>query len=253
LYSFHIVTTWKDKAVHSVRKRGVAGTIRHAGALCKSLLIQHCKRYFTRNPWNPWYRFLDRRYDRRFAVDTAGIEALPEIYARVGNDYSPTTRSTFFILLRQLDVDYTNFTFIDFGCGKVKCLLLAAELPFKQVIGIEFSPSLAGVAEDNLKSYRGKRRCSNFQVACTDAGEYAIPDEPAIYYFYDPFVAEVWAKVLENIRHSLATAPREIYIIYLDPSWKALLDEAGFLIPVKQTPLYCIYKTCGVQVDGSGG
>ena len=101
-------------------------------------------------------------------MDTSGIQALPEILARVSNDYSPTPRSTFFKLLRHLDVDYARFTFIDFGCGKGKVLLLAAELPFQRIIGIEFSPALARVAEENLKSYRGKRRCSNVQVTCAD-------------------------------------------------------------------------------------
>ena len=237
------MTKWKDKAVRSLRKRGVAGTVLHAIVLCKSRLVQLCNRYFTRNPWNPWYQFLDRRYDRRFAVDTAGVDILPETLAGGRNNaYSPVPHSTFFHVLRQIDVDYAKFTFIDFGCGKGKPLLLAAELPFKQIIGVELSPILARVAEENLKSYCGKRGCSNYQIACTDATEYAIPDEPGIYYFYDPFVAEVMAKVLENIRRSLAAAPREIYIMYLDPSWKALLDNSGFLMPLKQTARYCIYK-----------
>ncbi len=238
---------WQGKVVRSLKIRGGAGTILLAIAFCKSLLVKQCIRCLTRNPWNPWYQFLDRRYDRRFGVDTAGIDFIPAVLSlcESANVYSPTTRSTFVHVMRRLDIDHSRFVFIDFGCGKGKTLLLAAESPFKRVIGIEISPRLARIAEENIKSYNGKRACAEIGVVCTDATGYVSPREPAVYYLYDPFKRDVMAVVLENIQRSLVESPREIYIVYLEPSWQSLLDGAAFLVPVKQTSRYCIYRARG--------
>ena len=234
---------WKGRTVNSLRIRGVPGTVKHAIVICKLLLIHRWKLYFVWSPWNPWYCYLDKRFDRRFAVDTAGVSILPEHHADSRfNGYSPTPHSFFFRLLDQVDVDYSEFTFIDFGCGKGKVLLLAAQLPFKQIIGVELSSTLIRIAEDNLKSYRGTLRCKTIQLVRSDVRDFQIPEECAIYYFWDPFEAEPMQKVLQNIGSSLAAAPREIYILYFIPVHRKLLDEAGFLTRVKEASWYCIYK-----------
>jgi SAM-dependent methyltransferase len=231
----HVWTKWKGKALRSLRTRGLAGTLIFAAALAKRILCQR------------WTLYRDARFDQRFAVDTAGILYLPELQSdprfRYSNGYAPTPRSRFRRMMRRLDVDYSKFLFIDFGCGKGRVLVLAAELPFQQIIGIELSSQLIRVAEDNLRSYLGPRRCHTIQLACTDAGEFPIPGEPAIYYFYDPFQAEMMRKVLENIRRSLAATPRETYVLYFTPKHQHLLDECGFLTPIKQAPWYSIYKS----------
>jgi len=239
----HRVTEWKGRFVRSVKKRGLVGTTRLAITGSASFLIHQWKQCSTRNPWNPWYQFLDRLYDRRFAVNTAGIDLLPEISNPAVNAYSPPPlpRSTFVRVLRQIRVDHSKVVFIDFGCGKGKALLLASELPFKAIIGLELLPRLARAAEENVRTYRGPRKCTALQVACIDAVEYAIPNEPAICYFYDPFGADVMAKVLDNIRRSLAAAPRELVIFYLIPSHRHMMDNSGFLMPGLQTAEYCIY------------
>ena len=246
-------TTWKSKAVRSLEKRGVGGTIQHTAVLAKRLLMERCIRFHPWNAWNPWYRFLNQRFDRRFGVDTADHLRLPELHSdprfQYSEEYDPTPRFIFFRLLRQIHVDYSNFVFIDIGCGKGKVLLLASELPFQQIIGIELSSQLIQVAEDNLRNYlsRTGKRNDIVQLACIDAAEFQIPHEPAICYFYNPFGAEVMRKVLENIGLSLAAAPREIYVMYLYPVHHGLLDESGFLTPVTKTFWYAIYKASALS------
>src|ERR1035437_3134747 len=134
---------WKHRALSSVRKRGLVGTVIRVPWVAKQMLSARWDCYH----WdNPWYRYLDRRFDQRFAVNTAEVVELPELQSdprfKYAVDYGPTHRSIFFHMLRQLSVDYSKFVFIDFGCGKGKALLLAAELPFQQIIGIELSSKL---------------------------------------------------------------------------------------------------------------
>ena len=82
-------------------------------------------------------------------------------------------------------------------------------------------------------------------MECVNAAEFQFPREPVICYFYNPFQEVVLRKVLENMRRSLAAAPREIYILYLNPVHRCLLDDSGFLTPVKRTPWYSIHKASG--------
>jgi SAM-dependent methyltransferase len=241
---YDVWVRWNDKAVRSFRQRGVVGTVKRALAIVKD------------SP-RRWQQKRDELFDRRFGVDTAAPVVLPELQSdprfKYSGGYGPTPGSVFFRMLCQLGINYDKFLFIDFGCGKGKALLLAAELHFKQVIGIELSSKLIRVAEENLKTYRGGTRQRDvFQLVCMDAGEYPIPQEPAVYYFANPFQAEVMRKVLENIRCSLAAAPRESYVVYLEPVLQGLLDESGILTPIKQTSSYSIYKVAGMQCPVTG-
>jgi SAM-dependent methyltransferase len=261
-----LMTESKDRVARSVEKRGVAGTawlavlllikyliqepIRYGIHLIQRLiqhLITFWKRCSTRNPFNPWYQFLDRQYDRWCSVNTAGMDLLESIPDLDVNAYSPAPRSTFFLVLRQIEIDPSKFVFIDFGCGRGKPLLLASELPFKSITGIELSPDLVKTAEENLRTYRWRKRCKVIQVIHADAREYQMPNDPAICFFYDPFKADTMAQVLDNIRQSLAAAPRDLYILYILPKERHLMDQSAFLAPIKQTAGYCIYKAqaCG--------
>jgi SAM-dependent methyltransferase len=242
---------WEGKAVKSLRRRGTAGTIKHAAAALKHVLIQGLRRYFVVSPWHPLKLYLDKRFDRNFKVDTAGLVILPEVHADPRfNAYSPTPHSFFFHWLRQIKVDYSKFTFIDLGCGKGKVLLLAATLPFKEVIGVELSPKLLRIAENNLTTYRGKRQCKAIRLSCTDARNFELPAEPSIFYLFDPFEGELMEEVLQNIRRSLVAAPREIYILYYMAQHERLLYESGFLTPVKQSSGYCVYTAAEVNRFG---
>jgi SAM-dependent methyltransferase len=242
---YDVWVKWKDNAIRSLRRHGAVGTLKFSLALVRNRLSCH------------WRHFGNKLFDRRFAVDTAGTLILPELQYdprfKYANAYAPTPRSVFHRMLRRLGVDFGRFLFIDFGCGKGKALLLAAELHFKQIIGVELSPKLIRVAEENLKTYcRGTSERDIFQVVCVDAGEYPVPPEPAVYYFANPFQAEVMRKVLESIRQSHAAMPREGYIVYLDPVLQDLLDESGFLAPIKKSALYSIWKVTAALPPTSG-
>jgi SAM-dependent methyltransferase len=271
-----VVVGWKDRVVRSVNKRGVAATAWLAVLLLVKYLLQIpywyliemfgrlrrwripspapwfrslaalWERCTTRSPFNPYYQVLDRRYDRRFSVSTAGVQVLPEIIADPRfNAYGPCpiSRGEFFRVLRLIDVDYSQFLFIDYGCGKGKPLFLASELPFKGIIGIELTAPMARAAEENIKSYRGPQKCRSIEVVCGDALEYTPPPEPTIFYFCDPFVAEITAKVIGIIRQSVEAAPRQIFVVYVLPEHREVMDDSGFLKLVKECSGYCLYRS----------
>jgi SAM-dependent methyltransferase len=117
--------------------------------------------------------------------------------------------------LQALNIRHEDYTFIDFGCGKGRVLLVASEFPFQKIVGIEFAPPLAEVAQQNVKTYRShSRRCDDFAILCADATTYTLPKGPAVLYFYSPFTGGVMEQVVENIEASLQRHPRDLLVLF---------------------------------------
>lgn len=147
-----------------------------------------------------------------------------------GRNYAGTEPERFAAVLASLPISFEEFEFVDFGSGKGRVLLMASELPFKKIVGIEFSPELHAIARQNIAKYSspGQRRKS-IESVCMDFVEFELPPEPCVLYFFDPCEARVMNEVLERIRRSLRKNPRKIYLVYVAPSNERLLDCADFL------------------------
>ena len=97
-----------------------------------------------------------KAFEREHGVDIGGFIELRELDIASPNKdsgvrYGATTQEVFRQLIETLPILYHHeFTFVDFGSGKGAVLLYASEYPFKEVVGLEFSPELNEVAERNL-------------------------------------------------------------------------------------------------------
>jgi tRNA A58 N-methylase Trm61 len=155
--------------------------------------------FLTPAGWREW------RFDSIHGVHTSGRLALSQLGIDTPNavysaEYRPIPVREFLRIMAELDIDYSQRVFIDLGAGKGRALLLARRFPFKQVIGVEFSPELARVAQTNLSTNEDPaRRCHDVNVFCGDASEYAIPLEPAVIFLNNPFDGPVMARVVENL------------------------------------------------------
>src|ERR1700688_3075147 len=69
------------------------------------------------------------------------------------NDYAAIEPEHFSRVLADSRIAFEDFTFIDFGSGKGRALLLASEYPFRRIVGLEFSPELHLTAEENIARY----------------------------------------------------------------------------------------------------
>ena len=121
--------------------------------------------------------------------------------------------------LKNLNLDFSQFSFIDMGCGKGRMVIAASGFPFASVIGVEFSPALCRIAERNLATYRYLRRRSRcLRIVECDATEFTIPNTPCVFFFYNPFSFELFNVVIKNITSSYRGNPREIYLILVGMS-----------------------------------
>jgi hypothetical protein len=160
--------------------------------------------------------------------------------------YDASKLSVFRRALDALPIAKDEFTFIDFGSGKGKVVILASVLGFRRTIGVELSPDLHRIAVKNIwKLAKHQETAQTIELLCCDASEFVIPQGPLVCYFYNPFTAEVMEKIMANLRDSLRRTPRALFIVYLNPVWSKVLRSAPWLRPLVETRSYCVYETAG--------
>ena len=161
----------------------------------------------------------EKAYDWRHRVDTAGAAQIENLTVlgcngRHAVQYEPVFPSDFKSAIDNLDIDYSKFTFIDFGSGKGRALFLASELPFKRIIGVEFAKELHDIATRNIQSYRSRsQHCFDVTSMHVDAAEFQFPPEQLFLYFNNPFTESVMQRVIGNIVGSVEVIPREVYVM----------------------------------------
>lgn len=178
-----------------------------------------------------WHAALDAFWDIRHGTDTLKRVAPDEIQTdsinkRSSQAYGATRARPFVQLLNNLRLP-DDSVFVDFGSGKGRVLLIAAQYGFRRVVGIEFSAPLCEVARKNLELFRRRRAItSDVRVVHADVVQYVIEHDETVFYFFDPFSSEVLEKVLNNIRQSLTTHPRRIWVIYNSPQHRDVMERS---------------------------
>lgn len=215
----------------SLAKRGVPGTLKFGLVLIATRLreLVSGKRVSGRRTESV------EPFDERYGVDTAGIVRLGELRIAsdnwiYGQQYQPIGTPDFQSLLAPTGIDIASATFIDLGSGKGRAILLAMQLPFKRVVGVEFSKELNTIAERNLRVFpEGDRRCHDVSLCSGDAAQFVFPEGPLVIYLYNPFEAPVMRQVVANVAATYCADPRPIVILYFTPLHAGLWGGLDFL------------------------
>lgn len=190
-------------------------------------------------------RFGDIDFDCDHGVDTTwarlsvGVR-LREIFNE--RQYQPTVPDEFREIMERLDVDLSEYTFVDLGSGKGRALLLASEYPFRRIIGVEVQLDLHEIAERNIACFASPAQvCSDLESCVMDAREFEFPGDPLVVYLFNPFPEYVLTTVAENLRRSLARHPRPAVVIYNTPECGFVLNGALGLKRAITNDRYFIY------------
>ena len=73
----------------------------------------------------------------------------------------------------------------DYGSGKGRVLMLAAEYPFKRIVGVEFAKSLHDISQENVATLGSE--AGRIETFHADATEFDPPTDPLVLYFFHPF------------------------------------------------------------------
>lgn len=174
-------------------------------------------------------------FDLRHGVDTAGKIELTELKVpadmlRSGQSYQASSVREFTLMMRRLPISPGEFTFIDLGCGKGRVLMLASEMSFARIIGVEYSKELCATAEANHAALRrADLSYPVWELLNMDAGGYEFPSSPLVVYMWNPFDAEVMERVVARLEASLAQHPRPVYVAYLYPKQEACWQGSRLL------------------------
>lgn len=82
-------------------------------------------------------------------------------------------------------------------------IMAALHYPFKRIVGVEISPELNAIAQNNIEKNIKRLKCKHIELVSSDALKFEIPEDMTIAYFYSPFTGAIFKGVLENIRRSL--------------------------------------------------
>ena len=123
-----------------------------------------------------------------------------------------------------------EFTFVDVGSGMGRAVLLASELTFKAVVGVELHKELDRIARRNLAVWRkaGWSRAP-MKMIRGDAVEFQWPSGPCLAFLFNPFGAVVMRRLLKQMRKSFQGRPGELDILYVNNEQERVLErQAGF-------------------------
>jgi SAM-dependent methyltransferase len=108
-------------------------------------------------------------------------------------------------------------SFVDIGAGMGRAVLLAAEIPFRHVIGVELNPVLVNAAKRNLAVWRKSGRVqSPAKIVQADAVEFAYPAGPVLLFLFNPFGAVVMRRMLKNLAKVFADRPGKLDVLYVN-------------------------------------
>lgn len=188
-----------------------------------------------------------RLFDARHGLETNVVVPVSELrdvaenLARHAVHYEPSTLPKFERAMRAVAIDHKRFTFVDYGSGKGRVLLLAARYPFRKVMGVEMSRALHEQAGANIDAWlRRARLVAPIERICGDARDLPVPDGDLVAYFYNPFDELVLREVWSRLSAATAGTTRAMVVMYINPAHRKVFDEAK--------DLHCVYDDSAVLV-----
>jgi 16S rRNA G966 N2-methylase RsmD len=199
------------------------------------------------------HAFVDRAagnyYERHLGIDTYGyINPVDLGFTNTEfNAYIPIGYRAIYSVLERIPLEKSKSTFVDYGAGKGRAVVVAATLPFKRVIGIELSAALLEAAKNNVGKMRYKRAAS-VELYQMDATQYVVPKDVNMIFFYNPFKGQALKKVVDNIYDSYQQYPRKIYIIFFNNDhFEKVIANQNWIMRIYKKSFNSI-NTCGIYV-----
>jgi SAM-dependent methyltransferase len=190
-------------------------------------------------------RYGDVDYDWDHRVDTTGATVgwRDRLLGLLHSPYQPTDPALFQEMMSKLEIDFRQFIFIDIGSGKGRVLLMAADYPFRRIIGVELLPELHRIAQENIRNYKSdSQRCFTVESICGDALDFVFPAEPMVIYLFNPLPESRLFTALAKLERSVKQNPRAVFVLYHNPLLEHLLTASKWLSRISGTQQYSLYQ-----------
>ena len=160
----------------------------------------------------PVLRLIDILGDVSRGVKTESVIELEElgVNSALGHRYETTSYKTLKKVLSFSKKIRDFDSVVDIGCGYGRALLVAKEVGYSNLYGVEISEKLVEVCEENLR-----RRSVSAQLVCCDARDWKLPDNDLIIFLFNPFGKEILADLI----HKLVDNENRYLVIYANPKY----------------------------------
>src|SRR5579859_2628437 len=234
------------RLVRSIEANGVRGAIVHSIQRLFRSLKNHglrgtLNRAFIKAPVVPGVEAPEppHPFDLQYGTDTSGYTSSAELHGNTLSSlyttaYVGIAPSALLSALSSLKIDYGEFTFVDVGCGKGRAILLAAQFPFRRLLGVEIAPELCVIARANVTLR--PEWADRSSILNEDAVSVTYPEGPLVIFMFHPFLAPVLRRVLANLETQLRKSPRTTYLLYArNPHYTHVLEKFPFLQELSET------------------
>jgi len=199
-------------------------------------------------------RYGDADFDWDYRVNTTSgaVGWRDRLLGQFHSAYQPTEPAAFHEMLNAVQqlansdetvINFRDFTFLDLGSGKGRTLLMAADYPFRRVIGVELLPALHQIAQQNLRQYRSaSQKCDVLEAFCADATAFPFPAGPLVIYLFNPLPESGMRQVVLNLEKTLRVQPRPVYLLYHNPLLEHVLSEGAILRKIAGTHQYSLFS-----------
>jgi predicted RNA methylase len=187
---------------------------------------------FMRDIYQGWTQ--RHPFDRQYGIETSGfIEAralAPD--AESGKAMMGYGGSQPGIVRRVLATlpDKSASTFVDLGCGKGRVLVVASELNFKTIIGVDLSKSVLDKARENAavvhERYPGR---TPIKLVQRNALKFMPEGAKIVFYLYHPFGREGVEQFVAGLEEKIDNESAQVFVVYCNPVWSGVLDHSRFL------------------------
>lgn len=180
-------------------------------------------------------------FDVRYGTETRAVLEGHQLGDLVGDSDSqlpiyhainPLVFASVMTQLRALDPEVSSRgSFVDFGSGKGRALILAARAGFQRLVGIDYSPVLDATCRRNLAHvWRRRELAATYELHLGNATQFVVPDDSVVWFWFNPFDAASAERVAVGLLASLQRRPRPAYLIYARPLCTSPLQALGFRV-----------------------
>jgi SAM-dependent methyltransferase len=198
-------------------------------------------------------RARDRAFDLWYGIDSAGDASLDGLtpvgaHAADATYYGAGDPVVLRRALSSLHLDFPRYTFIDLGSGKGRIVLIAAGLPFRRVVGVEFVKEFHEIALANFRRWpASKVKCGKVTLKCEDAATFDFPPDPVVVYLFNPFGGRLMTQVMANLAASRRERPRDIVLLYVNPKQEWVVLETPGIHLLERGKYHSAYRLAAVR------
>lgn len=233
---------WLARLDYALRRHGPIGFIRLAG--------YNIVYYAARRNHRPHGARGADPFDQKYGTETDGIRDIASLdivsspSARYAVRYDPSSAEWVRGQIARLPIDHAQYSFVDFGSGKGRVLLVAGGFPFKEVVGIEFSRELHEIALKNIARLPADAvRAGAVRSICGDAASFELPQSDLVCYFYNPFGAPIMKAVAARLIAHREQHGHRVVVIYFEPRHGDIFRDTSEFAILDETPEALILTT----------